>query len=142
MSFCMWLSAVPCGCRIKQDLLTGQASAVYIFNEDSRSFLQTATQSGKTFTFLKAVLILPQEQTSSVVPSSVSSATGFLSTDPSQPVIVKLTTKVRPADTPASYHARSSAHLFVYTGGISRSPVTDTDERQGMKPVGASAWVK
>jgi hypothetical protein len=83
-------------CRIKEQLLTEQASAVYIFNEDSRSFLQTATKSGSTFTFLKALLILPQEQTSTVVPPSVSSTTGFLSTKPSEPVIVRLSTLVRP----------------------------------------------
>ncbi|BDA43956.1 hypothetical protein COCOBI_05-1400 [Coccomyxa sp. Obi] len=78
---------------IKQDFLTGQASAVYIFNQDSVPFLKVATQSGTSFKFLKAVLILPQEQSATVVPPSVSSASGFLSTNPSQPVIVKLTTK-------------------------------------------------
>ena len=106
------------GCRIKQDLFTAQASAVYIFNQDSRSFLQTVTQSGTTFKFLKAVLILPQEQTATVVPPSVSSATGFLSTDPAQPVIVKLTTKVRPLDPPAfsPKHLHSCAPVQMFRG--------------------------
>lgn len=86
-----------CGwCRIKQQLLTDQAAAVYIFNEDSRDFLTAISQSGATFSFLKAVLELPQEQTSSVVPPSVSSPTAFVSTDPSQPTIVRLSTLVIP----------------------------------------------
>jgi hypothetical protein len=80
---------------VKETLGSDTATAHYIFNEDATDFLTIATRSGTTFQFLKALLILPQDQTATNVPPYVNSSTGFLSTDPLHPVFVKLTTQAR-----------------------------------------------
>ena len=74
--------------------MSDRAVANYVFNQDSVSFLNIATQSGTTFTFLKALLILPQEQTATNVPPYVTSTTGFFPKDVAHPTIVHLTTQV------------------------------------------------
>ncbi|BDA43954.1 hypothetical protein COCOBI_05-1380 [Coccomyxa sp. Obi] len=78
---------------IKQGLVTDRAIGNYVFNQDSVPFLKVATQSGTTFTFLKALLILPQEQTATNVPPYVTSTTGFMPKDPAHPTIVHLSTQ-------------------------------------------------
>ncbi|CAL8469938.1 g9480 [Coccomyxa elongata] len=78
---------------IKQGLVTDRAIANYVFNQDSLPFLKVATQSGTTFTFLKALLILPQEQTATNVPPYVTSTTGFVPKDLAHPTIVRLNTQ-------------------------------------------------
>ncbi|KAK9915693.1 hypothetical protein WJX75_002760 [Coccomyxa subellipsoidea] len=78
---------------IKQGVVSDRAVANYVFNQDSVSFLNIATQSGTTFTFLKALLILPQEQTATNVPPYVTSTTGFFPKDVAHPTIVHLTTQ-------------------------------------------------
>lgn len=74
--------------------MTDRAIANYVFNQDSLPFLKVATQSGTTFTFLKALLILPQEQTATNVPPYVTSTTGFVPKDLAHPTIVRLNTQV------------------------------------------------
>ena len=68
---------------------------MYVFNQDSYDFLTTVSKSGSDYKFLRGVLILPDEYTTTKAPPFAVSTTGFVSPDPSKPVLVKLDTQVR-----------------------------------------------
>ena len=67
---------------------------MYVFNQDSYDFLTTVSKSGSDYKFLRGVLILPDEYTTTSAPPFAVSTTGFVSPDPSKPVLVKLDTQV------------------------------------------------
>lgn len=80
---------------MKENAFSGQVSATYVFNEDSKAYLSTVTKSGTSFKFVKAYLILPQEQTATNTPPYTTSDTGFLSSDPLlHPTFARLQTQV------------------------------------------------
>ena len=80
--------------RLKKGILVGSADGVYVFNQDSYDFLTTVSKSGSDYKFLRGVLILPDEYTTTSAPPFAVSTTGFVSPDPSKPVLVKLDTQV------------------------------------------------
>ena len=82
-------------CRLKKGIIAGTGDGVYVFNQDSYDFLTTVSKSGSDYRFLRGVLILPDEYTTTNAPPYAVSTTGFVSPDPSKPVLVKLDTQVR-----------------------------------------------
>ena len=84
----------PFACRMKKDVVTGLSHGVYVFNQDAYDYLNIVTKSGRDYKFLRAVLILPDQLTATVAPSYFFSEKGFVSPDPSKPVLIKLDTKV------------------------------------------------
>ena len=85
---------LPLCCRLKKGILVGSADGVYVFNQDSYDFLTIVSKSGSDYKFLRGVLILPDEYTTTNAPPFAVSTTGFVSPDPSKPVLVKLDTQV------------------------------------------------
>ena len=81
-------------CRLKKGILAGNSNGVYVFNQDSYDFLTIVSKSGSDYRFLRGVLILPDEYTTTNAPPYAVSTTGFVSPDPSKPVLVKLDTQV------------------------------------------------
>ena len=79
---------------MKKGILVGSADGVYVFNQDSYDFLTSVSKSGSDYKFLRGVLILPDEYTTTNAPPFAVSTTGFVSPDPSKPVLVKLNTQV------------------------------------------------
>lgn len=71
---------------------------MYVFNQDSYDFLSAVSKSGGDYQFLRAVLILPDDLSATVAPPYFVSNTGFVSSDPSKPILVKLDSKVREFD--------------------------------------------
>ena len=78
--------------------MSGKVRAQYLIDSSMSSFFAGLAASGSTgtssFTFLRSLLLFPQEQTSDTSPSFAESSKGFVTTDPLQPIIVKLSTKV------------------------------------------------
>ena len=85
--------------RVKQDLVNGNVRASYLIDSSMSSFFAGLATSGSTatssFAFLRALLLFPQEQTQETSPPFAESTKGFVTTNPLQPIIVKLATKVR-----------------------------------------------
>ena len=79
---------------MKKDIVTGASHGVYVFNQDAYDYLNIVTKSGSDYKFLRGVLILPDELTATVAPPYFVSEKGFVSPDPSKPVLIKLDTKV------------------------------------------------
>ena len=81
-------------CRLKKAILAGTCDGVYVFNHDSYDYLSVVSKSGSDYKFLRAVLILPDEYTARNAPPYAVSTTGFVSLDPSKPILVELDTQV------------------------------------------------
>ena len=81
-------------CRLKKGVLSGTSDGVYVFNQDSYDYLTIVSKSGSDYRFLRGLLILPDEYTATSAPPYAVSPTGFVSPDPSKPVLVKLDTQV------------------------------------------------
>ena len=88
------ISQLALCCRLKKAILSNTSDGVYVFNQDSHNYLTIVSKSGSDYKFLRAVLILPDEYTTTNAPPYAVSTTGFVSLDPSKPVLVKLDTQV------------------------------------------------
>lgn len=82
-----------CARRVKQQLTSGAAVGSYLMDASTEPFFSSLAVSGSdstsSYTFLRALLIFPQEGSP---PPFAESSTGFVTKD--KPIIVRLSTQV------------------------------------------------
>ena len=85
--------------RVKKQLTTGAAVGSYLFDASTSTFFSSLATSGSdavsSYTFLRALLIFPQEGTTSNPPPFAESSTAFVVSGSAKPIIVRLATQVK-----------------------------------------------